>query len=90
MKADPVETTRLLKTARGQIDGILRMIEQDQYCIKISHQLLACEAILRKANRIILREHMVECVREATTSGSQQELEQKVKELTELIDQLSS
>ena len=89
MKANPAEVTRLLKTARGQIDGILRMIEEDQYCIKISHQLLACEAVLKKANRMILHEHMVECVRDAVGSGSREELEQKVRELTELIEQLS-
>ena len=29
MKADKDKVCRLLKTARGQIDGILKMIEQD-------------------------------------------------------------
>ena len=30
-----------LKTARGQIDGIIRMIEEGRYCIDISNQILS-------------------------------------------------
>ena len=41
MKADKKAVGRLLKTARGQIDGILEMIENDRYCVDISNQLLA-------------------------------------------------
>ena len=46
MMADKKQVTRLLKTARGQIDGILKMVEEDRYCIDISHQIMASEAIL--------------------------------------------
>ena len=35
MMADKQKVSRLLKTARGQIDGILKMIEEDRYCIDI-------------------------------------------------------
>ena len=47
MKADKEKVSRYLKTAKGQIDGILRMIEDDRYCVDISHQLMATEAILK-------------------------------------------
>ena len=33
MMADHKSVTRMLKTARGQIDGILRMVEEDRYCV---------------------------------------------------------
>ena len=36
MKADRTQIDRLLKTARGQIDGILKMVEEDRYCLEIS------------------------------------------------------
>ena len=49
MMADKKQVTRLLKTARGQIDGILKMVEEDRYCIDISHQIMASEAILKRA-----------------------------------------
>ena len=55
MRADKAKVSRLLKTARGQIDGILKMIEEDRYCIDISNQVLAAEAMLKKANREIIK-----------------------------------
>ena len=44
MQADTDKTLRLLRTARGQIDGIIRMVEADRYCIDISTQLMATVA----------------------------------------------
>lgn len=62
MQADQKHVMRLLKTARGQIDGIMKMIEDDRYCIDISTQLMATQALLNKANKEILAEHMRHCV----------------------------
>lgn len=62
MKADKAKATRLLKTARGQIDGLLKMVEEDRYCIDISNQLLATQAILRRLNREVLHAHLTSCV----------------------------
>ena len=67
MKADKQKVNRLLKTARGQIDGILRMVEEDRYCMEISQQLMATEAILNKANKEILTAHLKSCVTNART-----------------------
>ena len=58
MKADRAQVTRLLKTARGQLDGILKMVEEDRYCLEISTQLMAAQSILKKANRLVLAAHM--------------------------------
>ena len=86
MKADPAQVTRLLKTARGQIDGILKMVEEDRYCVDISNQLMATQSILRKANRAVLRAHMDCCVREAVGSGDP---DAKLDELAALLDKLA-
>ena len=88
MKADRNETTKLLKTARGQIDGILKMIDEDKYCVDISHQLLACVAMLKKANRGILKSHMAHCVKEAFESGTREDAAKKIDELIELTGKL--
>ena len=58
MKADKAKIEKLLKTARGQLDGILRMLDQDRYCIDVSNQIMATQAILTKVNREILIAHM--------------------------------
>lgn len=40
MQADPNKITRLLKTAQGQLEGILRMVEENRYCLDISGQIM--------------------------------------------------
>ena len=86
MKADHTQVTRLLKTARGQIDGILKMVEEDRYCLEVSSQIMAAQSILKKANRMVLKSHMDCCVREAVESGDP---EKKLEELAVLLDQLA-
>lgn len=85
MQADKTKIIRLLKTARGQIDGILKMVEEDRYCIDISHQLMATEAILNKVNKEILASHLKHCVAQAK---SQEEKEQKIDELVSMLGKL--
>lgn len=86
MTADHTQVTRLLKTARGQLDGILRMVEEDRYCVDISNQIMATQSILQKTNRLILKAHMGSCVRQAVESGQPEE---KLKELSDLLDRLA-
>jgi DNA-binding FrmR family transcriptional regulator len=68
-KIDRTKETNLLKTARGQIDGILKMLEDDRYCIDISKQILAVMAILKKTNLEILEKHIQNCVKDAFLEG---------------------
>ena len=85
MQADAKKVQRLLKTARGQIDGILNMIDEDRYCLDISQQVMACQSILARVNREILTAHLSHCVKHARTDG---EREEKVEELTALLGKL--
>ena len=54
MMADKAYVTKLLKTARGQLDGILKMVDEDRYCMDISTQLMATEAMLNKVNKFLV------------------------------------
>lgn len=65
MKAKKDDITHKLKIARGQIDGILQMIEEDRYCVDISTQLQSVQALLKSVNQQILQAHIRNCVREA-------------------------
>lgn len=85
MQADKAKINRLLKTARGQIDGILKMVEEDRYCMDISHQLMATEAILNKANKEILTAYLKSCVTNAKTD---EEREEKVDELVTMLGKI--
>lgn len=86
MKADKKKVERLLKTARGQMDGLLKMVEDDRYCVDISHQIMATEAILRKTNKLILESHLSGCVKEAFEKGNEDE---KIQEIMDLFDKIS-
>lgn len=86
MQADKTQINRLIKTARGQLDGILKMIEDDRYCVDISTQLLATQAILKKANNEILRAHMKGCIKSAFENGNS---DTKIDELIALIDKIT-
>ena len=86
MMADQAKVSRLLKTARGQIDGILKMIEEDRYCMEISHQVMATEAVLHRANKEIIRAHMKGCVADAITNENGDE---KIDELMDILDHFS-
>lgn len=87
MKADKVKVSRLLKTARGQIDGILKMIEDDKYCIDVSNQIMAAEAILSKANKEILKAHIECCVRNSLEEGN--DVDNKLNEIMNVIEKIS-
>ena len=58
MRADSKTVLRQLKTARGQLEGIIKMVEENRYCIDISNQVLATRALLERTNRIILEGHI--------------------------------
>ena len=85
MRHKHMKALNLLKTARGQLDGVMRMIEEERYCIDISKQLLALISLLRKANESILKSHMETCVKEAVDTG---DIEAKIREIEELLEYL--
>ena len=67
------------------MDGILKMVEEDRYCMDISTQLMAAEAMLNKINKEILTAHLKHCVSNAKT---QEERDQKVDELVHMLGKL--
>lgn len=89
MVADHERIARLLKTARGQIDGILRMVEDDRYCIDISTQLMATESLLARINADVLKAHVEGCVRSAMETGDEREKAAKLTEIETVIEKLA-
>lgn len=85
MKADKKKINRLLNTAIGQLNGISKMIDEDRYCMEISNQIMATQAILQKVNQEILKAHMNHCVKEAFQSGNGEE---KVEEIMRILNKM--
>ncbi len=86
MKADNEKVARLLRTARGQIEGVLRMIEEDRYCLEISGQITAAASILKKARSEVLRAHLRNCVKDTLLAGSPESISEKVEELISVME----
>jgi CsoR family transcriptional regulator, copper-sensing transcriptional repressor len=80
---DSHKAVDLLKTARGQIDGIMKMVDEDRYCIDVSKQVLATVALLKKANIVILKQHMNTCVKDAIRTNNGTE---KIDEITMILE----
>lgn len=72
-----------LKTARGQMDGIIKMMEDGRYCVDVSNQILACSALLKKANMHILSGHLQMCVKDAIERNDH--VDEKIQEIEALI-----
>jgi len=85
MKANPDKVLRLLRTARGQMDGIIKMVEEDRYCMDIAHQIMATEAVLSRANQEVLTAHLKHCVK---TARSEEEREEKIDELVQVLGKI--
>ena len=76
---------KALKISRGQIDGIIKMIEEGRYCIDIANQLLATQSLLKKAELSILQGHMRTCVKDACLMDHPDE---KIEELNKILEKL--
>jgi DNA-binding FrmR family transcriptional regulator len=63
-----------LKTARGHVSGIIRIIEGDAYCPDVMKQLSAVQGLLEGASRIMLRRHLETCVAKAMQQGRTAEI----------------
>ncbi len=71
-----------LKTARGHLDAVIRMVEDDTYCPDLMKQLSAVQGSLERASRIVLQNHLETCVAAAMVAGR---TDQIVEELMEAL-----
>lgn len=78
-----------LKKVEGQIKGIIRMIEEERYCIDILTQTKAAGAALKKVEQNILEHHLKGCVRGSILHQNSGEVQVKIDEIMALIKKLS-
>ena len=79
-------TIRRLKTIEGHLRGVIRMVQEDTYCIDVIRQIQAVEAALNKVSTKILEDHLNSCVITAIQGDDQKERERVLKEITEVFD----
>ncbi|OPZ37469.1 MAG: Copper-sensing transcriptional repressor CsoR [Tenericutes bacterium ADurb.BinA155] len=86
MKADHAKVKRQLSIAKGQLDGISKMVDQDAYCIDVSNQLLATIALLKRVNNMVISAHLASCVKNAKDGA---DLDAKLLEIDEILKRMS-
>jgi DNA-binding FrmR family transcriptional regulator len=68
---DKDDYLKRLRRIEGQIRGIARMVEQDEYCIDVLTQVSAATKALQAVALGLMDEHLKHCVREAVAQGGQ-------------------
>lgn len=62
-----------LKIAKGHLEKVIRMIDEDTYCIDVMHQLQAVESGLKETGNLLLENHLKTCVADAISAGKTEE-----------------
>jgi DNA-binding FrmR family transcriptional regulator len=75
-----------LNRIEGQVRGVVRMIEDDRYCIDVLTQLQAVRAALVRVETEMLKDHLGHCIESAIVSGDADAQRQKAAELIELLE----
>lgn len=77
-----------LKRIEGQVRGIQRMIDEDQYCIDILTQVSAVSSALKGVGLQLLDDHMRHCVKNAVIEGNEA-ADVKFKEVSDAISRFA-
>lgn len=85
MVKDQEKIKKYLTIARGQLDGIIKMIDENRYCLDVSDQLMATRALLKKTNNLILKNHIDNCVKQAIKNGDDNKIDEVIKALEKQI-----
>ena len=76
-----------LRRIEGQVRGLQRMVEGDEYCIDVLTQVSAATKALQSFSLGLLDEHIAHCVVEAAKAGGD-DAQIKVREAQQAIARL--
>ncbi|ORE96997.1 metal-sensitive transcriptional regulator [Aurantimonas sp. 22II-16-19i] len=77
-----------LARLEGQVRGVIRMIEDDRYCVDILNQTLAIRSALAQVEVLILEDHADDCVEEAIASTNPEAQREKFRELVGIFEKI--
>lgn len=69
------------KKAHSHLGKILKMVENEEYCIDIMQQNLAVIGLLRSAHQILMENHLKSCFKTAIESGDNKKKEKMTQEI---------
>lgn len=69
MQTSKAKVIHRLKISKGHLNKVIEMVESDEYCIDIVHQLLAIQSSLKQIDSLILENHLKTCVSNSIKRG---------------------
>lgn len=79
------ENLARLARVEGQVRGVSRMVNEGVYCIDIITQIQAARSALKAISMKILEKHLEHCVKDALKSKSEDETDEKIRELIQVL-----
>ena len=80
--ADKAKILARLRRIEGQVRGVAKMVEEDQYCIDILTQLSAVISSSRNVGLLVLEDHIRGCV----VNAEPHEQDARLQELNQAIE----
>lgn len=74
-----------LRSAEGHLRAIIRMVEEDRYCVDVIRQTRAVQSAIDKTNALVLERHLNHCVSAAIRSDDARERERVIAELLDIF-----
>lgn len=62
-----------LKISKGHLEKVIKMVEDDSYCIDVLHQMQAVESAIAETEGVVLENHLNTCAIDAIREGKQEE-----------------
>jgi DNA-binding FrmR family transcriptional regulator len=75
-----------LRSVEGHLRGILRMVEEDRYCVDVLKQTKAVQRAIDKVNALVLDRHLNHCVSAGIRSEDPRERERVISELLDVFE----
>lgn len=71
-----------MKIARGHLEKVIQMMEDDTYCIDVLHQSQAVQSALKQVDNLVLVNHLNTCAADAIAKGKKDEV---IKEIMDVF-----
>ncbi len=75
------EALKRLNYIQGHLEGIRKMVQEEQYCVDILKQLYAVRKAVEKVEGVLLDGHLHSCVIDAIKEGNAEDVIQELEEL---------
>ena len=75
-----------LKIAQGHLGKVIKMVEDDEYCIDVLHQSQAVQKALKETDNLMLENHLKTCALDATLKGKK---DHAIEEVMQVFKKMS-